>query len=197
MPWTLNTWERSSCVPPYNSLATSLSVPLGPASSNAWRLTLRLVLIKLVSQIVGKTNFLSRSTLSSQSFPLSSDDVCLGPLVSSVDSPCLQTVAVFVFSPPPAHQLTPAGLCHVAIYISPESDLLSILIEYAPWSLTFYTAYSLGFYLSSTVASIPGMVMSYNDLRKNHILNWLFLHSSFRVNSRSSSIFIQARCFPS
>lgn len=31
----------------------------------------------------------------------------------------------------------------------------------------------------------------------NDILNWLFLHCSFRVNSRSSSIFIQARCFPS
>lgn len=44
--------------------------------------------LKLVSQMVGKTNFLSRSTLSSQSFPLSSDDVRFGTPVSSEDSPC-------------------------------------------------------------------------------------------------------------
>lgn len=122
--------------------------------------------------------------------------------------PVLKTEAVFAsslmvvslfFSPPPAHQSTPAGLCHVVIYISPESELPGILIEYAPWSLTFYTDNSLGLglHLVSTIASIPQMIISYTDLRKNDILNWLFLHSSFRVNFRSSSIFIQARCFSS
>lgn len=165
--------------------------------------------LKLVSQMVGKTNFLSRSTLSSQSFPLSSDDVRFGTPVSSVDSPCFTNWSCLcfesdgrflgVFSPPPAHQSTPAGLCHVVIYISPESELPGILIEYAPWSLTFYTANSLGLglHLVSTIASIPQMIISYTDLRKNDILNWLFLHSSFRVNFRSSSIFTQARCFSS
>lgn len=53
--------------------------------------------LKLVSQMVGKTNFLSRSTPSSQSFPLSSDDVRLGTPVSSVDSPCFTNWSCLCF----------------------------------------------------------------------------------------------------
>ena len=45
--------------------------------------------LRLVSAMLGKTSLLSRSTLSSQSCPLSSIAFCLGAFLSAVASPCI------------------------------------------------------------------------------------------------------------
>ena len=45
--------------------------------------------LRVVSTMLGKTSLLSRSTLSSQSCPLSSTAFCLGGLLLAVASPCL------------------------------------------------------------------------------------------------------------
>lgn len=90
--------------------------------------------LRLVSTMLGKTNFLSRSILSSQSFPLSSNDVRLVALESAVDSPCFTNYIClcfvyggrFLFLSTFNTSAT-AGRCHAAIYISPESELLGIL----------------------------------------------------------------------
>ena len=44
--------------------------------------------LRLISTMFGKTSFLSRSTQSSQSCPLSSTNFCLGALVLAIVSPC-------------------------------------------------------------------------------------------------------------
>ena len=112
----------------------------------------------------------------------------LSALLSSVASPCLKTefvlasglLVVSFSSPPPGHHLTRAGLCHVAIYIYPESALLGTLIECAPLSLSCHTAYSLGVRLDLTDVGLQKMVLchTYTDLSRNEIPNWSFLHST-------------------
>lgn len=97
-------------------------------------------------------------------------DQLLLHIVSQTDGFASHLLVVSFSSPLPTHQPTPAGLCHVPIYgISPEStsELLGILIKYAPLCLSFRTAYSFDLRLVSTVASVKvyeGMSYMYTDL---------------------------------
>lgn len=95
-------------------------------------------------------NVLSRFNWSSKACSLSSNDVSLAAIVSAIVSPWSQIWSFFTsclmvvsfFSPPPARQPAPAGLCQIVYYISPESELLVlvILIEFVQLSLSFHTA---------------------------------------------------------
>ena len=115
--------------------------------------------LRLVSTMLRKTNFLSKSTLSSPSnalYPaLISAQVLLcqlylHPVSQTGFVPASGLLVVSFSSPPPAHQLTCAGLCHVAIYIYPKPALIGILIECAPLSrLSCHTACSLVFFFYS------------------------------------------------
>lgn len=98
--------------------------------------------------MMSEKNVLSRFNRSSKACSLSSNDVSLAAIVSAIVSPwsqifftsCLMVVSLF--SPPPARQPAPAGLCQIVYYISPESELLvlGILIEFVQLSLSFHTA---------------------------------------------------------
>lgn len=113
-----------------------------------WTLILRLI----VDQFTWyqKKNVLSRFNRSSNACSLSSNDVSLAAIVSAIVSPWSQIWSFFTsclmvvsfFSPPPARQPAPAGLCQIVYYISPESELLvlGILIEFVQLSLSFHTA---------------------------------------------------------
>lgn len=79
-----------------------------------------------------KKNVISRFNRSSKACSLSSNDVSLAAIVSAIVSPWSQIWSIFTsclmvdsfFSPPPARQPAPAGLCQIVYYISPESELL-------------------------------------------------------------------------
>lgn len=81
-----------------------------------------------------KTNFLSRSILSSQSFPLSSNDVHLAALVSAVDSHgltnciflCLLFAGRFLILSTSITSAT-ARRCHAAIYLHTVRAICGIL----------------------------------------------------------------------
>lgn len=113
-----------------------------------WTLILRLIEINLHD--VRKKNVISRFNRSSKACSLSSNDVSLAAIVSAIVSPWSQIWSIFTsclmvdsfFSPPPARQPAPAGLCQIVYYISPESELLvlGILIEFVQLSLSVHTA---------------------------------------------------------
>ena len=96
--------------------------------------------LRLVSTMLVKTGFLSRSTLCSQSCPLSNTDFRLGALLSAVASPCLTNWIC-------------TGFWSVGC-IYPESKVLGNLIERAPLSLSCHTACSLGLRLDPTDAGL-------------------------------------------
>ena len=68
----------------------------------------------------GKTSFLSRSTLGSQSCPLSNNYFCSGSRVRCCFTLYMSLLLIcWSFpSPPPLPQLTQAGICHLGICIS-------------------------------------------------------------------------------
>lgn len=100
--------------------------------------------------MMNRKNVLYRFNRSSKACSLSSNDVSLAAIVSAIVSPLSQIWSFFTsclmvvsfFSPPPARQPAPAGLCQIVYYISPESELLvlGILIEFVQLSLSFHTA---------------------------------------------------------
>ena len=153
-------------VPLHNFLPMARSTLLRLTSSIAARDTSTASGLRLVSTMLEKTSFLSRSTLNSQSCLLSSTDFLLDALLLAEASTCSQTefvlapylLVVSFSSPPPAHQLARTGLCHVAIYIYTESMLLiGALIECAPLSLSCHTACSLALRLDPTDAGLQEM----------------------------------------
>lgn len=176
-------------VPPHNVLTMARSALLPTSVFEYWE-TNTASGRRLVSTMLGKTNFLSRSSLSSQSCLLStiiptcrSYVSCWFTLSHKLSLFALCLIVISLYSP--AFQPTLTGLCYVAIYISPGSEQLGVLIECAPWPLSLKTAYSLGYCLVPTVASLQEMGVSYIDLSGNEILNWSFLPNSVQVNSRS------------
>lgn len=89
----------------------------------------------------------------------------------------------------------PTGRCYVAIYISPEPELLGNLIEYAPWPHSFHTIYinSVGPHCCK-FAGYGSAYFTY--VKRNDIPSWSVLHSSFQIHSCSGRPhFVQTPCF--
>lgn len=128
------------------------------------------------------------------------------PLVSAVDSPSpklyLSLLRVWWSLPFPLHfqhinQLPQEFI--ISPSISPLSqttwhpDRTCAMVLLFPHSLQFESSLS-PHYCKFT----EDFSASYTDHTRNEILNWSFLHSSARVNSRSHMFhFIQTPCFPS
>lgn len=115
-------------------------------------------------------------------------------IVSAVDTLCLPNCSCLRFESD-ARFFPPTGLCHVAIYISPEPELLGNLIEYAPWPHSFHTIYinSVGPHCCK-FAGYGSAYFTY--VKRNDIPSWSVLHSSFQVHSCSGRPhFVQTPCF--
>lgn len=151
--------------------------------------------------MLGKTNFLSRSYLDllrdNPSHFFWPATMYVAALINCVScrytlSPKLYLSLLQVWC---SFYFPPTGLCHVAIYISPDPELLGILIEYAPWPHSFHTIYinSVGPHCCK-FAGYGSAYFTY--LRRNDIPSWSVLHSSFQVHSCSGRPhFVKTPCF--
>lgn len=94
----------------------------------------------------------------------------------SIFALCLMVVSFS--SPPPACQPTPTGLCHVAIVISPESELFFvILILCMPMVAHFPHSYSLDHFLSLH-ALLLGVTLKYTMVK---ISSWNLIAISLTI----------------